>query len=799
MAQNNQTKTNTQEKYGSQRPRRTLSVLTGIRLKGGKGGVMPPFCSDVAWYPRRAKTLVRRKSMRETLVDMLERMEKRSESQKHRRCKLLLLLLDVPCRRNPKQTPSLLDISPATHVRVCPSSDKGETGLARATESCALRHRFPRSFHATTTKKEHGGVSQQRTSLFSSEKGKKTVRVHGWCVLDSWPQPAPLATMMQRVSSTTLPRRTAGLWRPRSAGWVATTATRPNSTSSRTTTGRPPSAIHHSPHEQRLLVVGSGVAGSAAALIAAETHRIPVTMIFAGNLPTDCNSFWAQGGIIYRNYDPTVADSADLLAQDIHRAGAGLCHDPAVRKVAEEGPDRVKQLLLCTEGHPFANVPFDRNELGELSLCLEASHAAPRILHKADHTGRIITQHITAAAARHPLIQQIPHTVVTDLVVADEHCIGVQTLNRRTGAQSVEYATHGTLLASGGLAGIYEHSTNPAGFNALGSSVALATRCGAATQDLEYVQFHPTSLYIPNESRFLLTEALRGEGAILRDATGRAFARDYHPDGELAPRDIVARAVFEESQKGADGHHNAFLDITHREADWLYQRFPSIHEHLSARGLDLARNGLPVIPAAHYTCGGVATNLQGQTTIPGLFAAGEAARTGLHGGNRLASTSLLEGLVFGASVADCVASATGKELQERATVSLEQNKDFLDNWQYSSRRTTSLTPMHIQNAGHRAMQLLRELRRTMWDYVGVVRTPNGLTSAVEDLEDIQKEANHLHATWSTLETAAVRDAAGSGLAVARAALANPHSAGAHCLVPDAEVESDDEEIAAAAR
>jgi len=548
--------------------------------------------------------------------------------------------------------------------------------------------------------------------------------------------------------------------------------------------------------EDRLLVIGSGVAGSAAALIAAETYRIPVTMVFAGNLPTDCNSYWAQGGIIYRNYDPKSGDNADLLAEDIHKAGAGLCDELAVRKVSEEGPERVKQLLLSDI---FADVPFDRNDVGELSLCLEASHAAPRILHKADHTGRIITEHITAAAAKHPLIRQIPHTVVTDIVVADNHCIGVKTLNRRTGGRGIEYAMQGTLLASGGLAGIYEHSTNPPGFNALGSSVALAERCGAATKDLEYVQFHPTSLFIPNESRFLLTEALRGEGAILRDASGRAFAHDYHPDGELAPRDIVARAVFEETQKATGDQHNAFLDITHRDRDWLYQRFPSIHAHLSARGLDIAANSLPVIPAAHYTCGGVSTNLHGQTTIPGLYAAGEAARTGLHGGNRLASTSLLEGLVFGSSVADCVAGPTGRELREQAVMSREQNEAQLNSWHFSRRRATSLTPMQIQNAGHRAMQLLRELRRTMWDYVGVVRTPGGLSTAVEDLMEIQQEANHLFATWSTLETAAVRDAAGAGVAVARAALANPQSAGAHCIVPDADIDSDDEDMAAAAR
>jgi len=315
-----------------------------------------------------------------------------------------------------------------------------------------------------------------------------------------------------------------------------------------------------------LLVIGSGVAGSAAALIAAETYQIPVTLLFAGQLPTDCNSNWAQGGIIYRNYDAASGDSAASLAADIHRAGAGLCYDPAVQKVAHEGPDRVRQLLLdATAARRFANVPFDRTGSGELSLCLEASHAAPRILHKADHSGQTITQHITAAAARHPLITLQPETVVTDLFLQHGMCIGVETLHK--GSSRIEYASHGTVLAAGGLAGIYEHSTNPAGFNALGSSVALARRAGVTTQDLEYVQFHPTALCLPGQARFLLTEALRGEGAILRDRNGRAFAKEYHPKGELAPRDIVARAVFTESQK-AD--NNVFLDITHRDAKWLH-------------------------------------------------------------------------------------------------------------------------------------------------------------------------------------------------------------------------------------
>eukprot|EP00529_Nitzschia_sp_RCC80_P016909 CAMPEP_0113485588 /NCGR_PEP_ID=MMETSP0014_2-20120614/24561_1 /TAXON_ID=2857 /ORGANISM="Nitzschia sp." /LENGTH=673 /DNA_ID=CAMNT_0000379239 /DNA_START=26 /DNA_END=2047 /DNA_ORIENTATION=+ /assembly_acc=CAM_ASM_000159 len=611
-----------------------------------------------------------------------------------------------------------------------------------------------------------------------------------------------------------------------------------NNSSSSSSSGSDTTGNHlHSRHD-RLIVVGSGVAGSAAALIAAEVYKIPVTLMFAGNLAEDCNSWWAQGGIIYRNYDPASGDSAASLARDIHRAGAGLCVDDAVRKVSEEGPGRVRQLLLGglrndsedfdassdddnnDSPYPFANVPFDRTPDGELSLCLEASHAAPRILHYADHTGMIITKHITQAAAQHPLIQLQPNTLVTDVVKSSDHglnrggiegtgnedlCLGVATLDRTTGERSIEYATHGTVLASGGLAGIYEHSTNPAGFNALGSSVALATRAGVHTQDLEYVQFHPTALYMPNEARFLLTEALRGEGAVLRDASGRAFAKDFHPDGELAPRDIVARGVFEEAQKiasnGNSNQHNVFLDITHRDADWLHARFPTIQAHIAKRGLDLAKDPLPITPAAHYTCGGVTTDMDGRTSLDGLYAAGEAARTGLHGGNRLASTSLLEGLVYGASVADFVGrDEDGKEAQERCREQLDRIFQR-DDPSISLCRESShpLEPQHIQNTAHRALQLLGQVRRVMWDHVGLVRTPSGLSTAVEALEDIKKEATELHQICPTLESSAVRDAAVAGEAVAAASAANMQSAGAHYIVQDSEDDSDDDEEAIAAR
>jgi L-aspartate oxidase len=403
----------------------------------------------------------------------------------------------------------------------------------------------------------------------------------------------------------------------------------------------------------------------------------------------------------------------------------------------------------------------------------------------------IITKHITQAAAKHPLITMQPQTLVTDIISEDGICIGVKTLNRDSGKTNVEFATRGTVLASGGLGGIYEHSTNPAGFNALGSSVALAERAGVKTKDLEYVQFHPTSLYIPNEARFLLTEALRGEGAILRDASGRAFAKDFHPDGELAPRDIVARGVFEESQK-VETQHNVFLDITHRDADWLHARFPTIQAHLTEKGLDLAKDQLPITPAAHYTCGGISSDMHGRTSLKGLYAAGEAARTGLHGGNRLASTSLLEGLVYGASVADFVGSEIGGELQNKSRGCIERVEKSV-----VGENVSLIEPTHIQNSAHRAIELLGLVRSIMWDHVGLVRTTSGLSTALDALEEIQSEASEMHRICPIVETAGLRDAVCAGEAVAAAAMANKESAGGHYINPDTEEYSDDEEVVAA--
>jgi len=567
----------------------------------------------------------------------------------------------------------------------------------------------------------------------------------------------------------------------------------------------------------RLIVIGSGVAGCTTALVAAEKFNIPVTLLYAGSVPTDCNSYWAQGGIIYRNYHPHSKDSPESLVKDIQRAGAGLCSQEAVWKVALDGPSWVQQILLHQDSNSYCNVPFDRDDHGHLAYTLEASHSAPRIIYSADHTGKVITDTITSAVQKHPNITMIPNTIVTDLILSREtetdeedknypnstsptSCVGVQVMNTQTHQPSSLFGTRGIVIASGGVAGIYEHSTNPSGFNALGSSLAMALRAGASTCDLEYIQFHPTVLYVPNQPRFLLTEALRGEGAILRNASGYAFAKDFHPDRELAPRDIVSRGVFYEMQKSILPEKTTknipvcYLDITHRESTWLKRRFPSIDAHLQRLGLDITKDHLPITPAAHYTCGGVTTDLHGRTNIHGLYCAGEAARTGLHGGNRLASTSLLEGLVFGAAVADFVGgSVEGKESWDRSKQYLESPS--FKSMNHHNKETKDINANlddHVHRVNvERSKTLLNQVKQIMWDHVGVVRTVKGLHHAKMELCHIKEEAMHLFQQSPTVETSALRDAAIAAEAVTLSASTNKVSAGAHCIILE---ESDVEQL-----
>ncbi|KAL3798748.1 hypothetical protein ACHAW5_008756 [Stephanodiscus triporus] len=591
---------------------------------------------------------------------------------------------------------------------------------------------------------------------------------------------------------------------------------------------------------ERLLVIGSGVAGCAAALSAAR-HGVRSTVLHAGRAPEDCNSYWAQGGIVYRNYHLRegggdggdgdggrgrggggggLVDTSLSLVEDVRRASGyrkklerghdveetsryaadmRVNHDSvlgrrcpisgvtwnedAAWKLALEGPARVRELLLGSidggsgdDGRGLGCVvPFDRGGGDDggrrrLGLCLEASHSAPRIA--------------AALALR-----------LEDRIVA--------------GSSS---------SSSGGVGGV-----------GVGGGGRKRGGGEGVVSDLEYVQFHPTALCVPGESRFLLTEALRGEGAILRDADGRPFARDYHPDGELAPRDVVARAVYEEIRRASssssgkgDGRrhrHGAYLDITHRDPSWLVGRFPGVHAHLTSLrtgSLDLTTRGIPVTPAAHYACGGVTTDLDGRVVVAGsinaegggggtivrrryrnLYAAGEAARTGLHGGNRLASTSLLEGLVFGSSVGEVVAGAVddGNDTTEATRAATDRARRVIERRSAttipSSSSSSSSSTSRPDDAvvAREASAALTRLRSVMWEDVGVVRSVSGLERASSELSAILDEADRL---WDggggTREVAALRDAARAGLAVAHAALSNRVSGGCHYLAATEEEE-----------
>lgn len=381
----------------------------------------------------------------------------------------------------------------------------------------------------------------------------------------------------------------------------------------------------------RVVVVGSGIAGLTAALHAAE-NGCHVTVVAKGAL-ADTNTRWAQGGVA------AVTDPADTVAShaaDTLTAGAGLNDPAAVDVLVSEGPQRIAELVS-------RGVDFDRGPDGDFARGLEAAHAVPRVLHAGgDATGAEIQAALGAALRSAGLVIR-ERATLRDLVVRDGRVAGIELdAGERLDADAV-------ILATGGAGQLYAHTTNPLG--ATGDGIAAAIRAGAAVADLEFVQFHPTALAVG--AAFLVSEAVRGEGATLIDDTGRRFCFDAHPDGELAPRDVVARA--NARAMAAQGGRPVRLDATALGAERLAERFPTIDAAVRERGLDWAREPIPVTPAAHYLMGGVVTDLDGRTTVPGLYAVGETARTGVHGANRLASNSLLEGAVFGARAGDAVA------------------------------------------------------------------------------------------------------------------------------------------------
>ena len=482
-------------------------------------------------------------------------------------------------------------------------------------------------------------------------------------------------------------------------------------------------------------------------------------MLTKGVKAQDSNTWEAQGGIIYEG----EGDSPRLLAEDVIAAGAGLCDPAAVDLLAREGPRLVREILVERAG-----VPFDRRANGDLDLTAEAAHSLPRIVHVADGTGRAIEDAMVAAVRREPNVTVLTGRTAIDLLSLSHHsrnpldiyaeptCVGAYVFDH--GSRRVEsILAKETVLATGGIGRIYLHTTNPAG--ACGDGVAMAYRAGARCVNMQFVQFHPTTLYHSGE-RFLLSESLRGEGAKLVDANGREFMFDYHPDGSLAPRDIVARGIHQMMHE--TGAPCAYLDITHKPADWVRHRFPTIDGKCREAGFDLATQPIPVVPAAHYSCGGIAVDGLGQSSMHRLRAVGEVSCTGLHGANRLASTSLLECLVWGtragAEAARCTASGVEHYFPEIAA------------WQYE---TEPVDPALVA-------QDWLTIRQTMWNYVGLVRNRRRLDRAHEIIRELQLEIGRFYARAELSDgLISLRNGVQTALAVLLAAIESRESRGCH--------------------
>lgn len=502
------------------------------------------------------------------------------------------------------------------------------------------------------------------------------------------------------------------------------------------------------------VVLGSGIAGLSYALKVAPRGRVAIV---TKKNRAESNTNYAQGGIAAVT---SKEDSFELHVQDTLKAGAGLCKEPIVRAIVEEGPARIAELIDLGMHFSEREIPLAHGAR-ELDLGKEGGHSKRRILHAKDITGREIERALLAAVATQPQIEIFENHLAIDLVtsqklgyVGDHRCLGAYVLDKRTG-QVETFASPVTLLATGGCGKVYLYTTNPD--IATGDGVAMAYRAGTAVANMEFIQFHPTCLYHPKAKSFLISEAVRGEGGVLKTVDGVEFMDQYHPLKSLAPRDVVARAIDSEMKKsGAD---YVLLDISHKPAPFVVERFPNIYQTCLGYGIDITKEPIPVVPAAHYQCGGVLTNLDGETEIAGLYAVGEVACTGLHGANRLASNSLLEALVCGHRAA------------EKAVSQDRQLPDF------------KIPPWH-SGLAHNPDEMVvvshnwDEIRRAMWDYVGIVRTNKRLQRAQKRIANLQQEIQEYY--WDFIVTGdllELRNIATVAELIVKSALARQESRG----------------------
>jgi L-aspartate oxidase len=495
--------------------------------------------------------------------------------------------------------------------------------------------------------------------------------------------------------------------------------------------------MKQAPAETDFIVIGAGVAGLRAAVELATAGRV---VVLAKQEVADSNTNWAQGGIAAALSDE---DEISLHLQDTLTAGDGLCNPEAAQVLVQEGPDRIEELIQW-------GTEFDRHGT-KLSFSREGAHSRNRILHAhGDSTGREILRALYAKAKTLPHISVLEFEFSTELDVQSDRVCGIHLRGRSGELQHMSASA--VLLATGGLGQLYRNTTNPS--VATGDGVAMAHRAGAEISDMEFVQFHPTALYLKNAPRFLLSEALRGEGAYLRNMELDRFMHKYHPLGELAPRDVVARAIVHELEVTRAKDPMVYLDLTHLDGEQLKKRFPRIYSTCLQYNIDITTELIPIRPAAHYAMGGVRSDLEGGSNLAGLYSAGEAAATGVHGANRLASNSLLEGLVFGARA--------GMRMRDE----LKQSHAKADSHR---------TPPVGTAADDLAKQAIGEIQNCMWQDVGIVRNEAGLRRAIAQLDGLSSKLMHPQTRCGH----EAKNLQAAGLLVARSALARKESRGAH--------------------
>ena len=504
------------------------------------------------------------------------------------------------------------------------------------------------------------------------------------------------------------------------------------------------------------IVLGSGIAGLSFALKVAERGRVA---IITKKNRADSNTNWAQGGIAAVT---SKEDSVEMHVRDTLEAGAGLCKEAVVRTIVGEGPARIQELIELGTHFTEREVPNSRGQR-ELDLTKEGGHSKRRVLHAKDATGAEVERALLDAIARHSNIEVFENHFAIDLIttqklglVGANRCLGIYALDK-AGGRVETFAAPVTLLATGGCGKVYLYTTNPD--IATGDGVAMAYRAGTPIANMEFIQFHPTCLFHPKERTLLITEAVRGEGGYLLGTDRQRFMSRYDTRAELAPRDIVARAIDSEMKRtGAD---NVWLDITHKPAPFIISHFPTIYQRLLKLGIDMTKEPIPVVPAAHYQCGGVVTDVNGETEIAGLYAVGEVACTGLHGANRLASNSLLEAMV-------CAHRAALSVLGNPPPPSKEQ----IPPWQSGHAHDADELVVVSHNWD--------EIRRLMWDYVGIVRTTKRLQRAKKRIAHLQEEIQEYYWDFTvTSDLLELRNIATVAELIVDCALQRPESRGLH--------------------